>query len=131
MEAFLSIGASALSAAFADGTGKASMGARRMGAAVTCARHGAIAENRGEQARLFLDGSAQGKAFMEAARSIAPLSASFRKAGPSAAFVLGRIYEGAAKAAHDAINGDGHLKPEDRRIEADAAFHKANCALLG
>jgi hypothetical protein len=99
-------------------------------------------KNSEEQERLFWFGYNQGKKFLSALKAgkvkredIAevPVGVLLLLQGPTADFILGRVYEHASDAALETVykTGDKINSDEVQQIIADREFMKRNCKLIG
>jgi hypothetical protein len=115
---------------------------RQAWSAFECASLASVTGDVEEQERLFLFGYEQGKKFLAAAEaekisdedysSEVPIGVSLLLGGPSADFMLGRIFEGAQENALDDIyTKDLNDTNEIRKIRAENKFRDGNCQLVG
>ena len=96
-----------------------------------------------EQERLFLYGYETGKYFIESLEknkikkedfsSNVPMTVSLTLQGPSADFILGRIFEVALEYALTDVykSGDKHNSQEVQEIKATTKYQNQNCKLIG
>lgn len=115
---------------------------RRSWSAFECSALALIAGNTNEQRRLFTLGYESGKEFIEAvragkvedhhARQHAPIGMLLKMEGPTADFMLGRIWEAAFKnATKEAYDSYAKYSNESLRTQiARSEFERQNCALL-
>ena len=99
--------------------------------------------NSNEQERLFLYGYETGKYFIESLEknkikkedfsSNVPMTVSLTLQGPSADFILGRIFEVALEYALKDVykSGDKHNSQEVQEIKATTKYQNQNCKLIG
>lgn len=115
---------------------------RQAWSAFECASLASVTGDVEEQERLFLFGYEQGKKFLAAVEaekiqeedysSEVPIGVSFLLGGPSADFMLGRIFEGAQEnALEDIYTTDLNDTDEIREIRAENKFRGGNCQLVG
>ncbi len=101
-------------------------------------------KNAGEQERLFRYGYDKGKKFIEAVKANeasredilkdAPVGVLWRLQGPTADFILGRIYSAAEdEALDDVLKKDPQNMNSDevQKILVENKFRKQNCSLIG
>jgi hypothetical protein len=124
---------------------------RRAFAAFECAAYAELAGNHGEQQRLFEVGIGASREFVDALLkgqiskadilTVVPVAISNVASGPSADFIVGRIYDAVTGAAYDKVvkdDSEGVPLPVDkwltdsavRKPVATAKFDKGNCVLL-
>jgi len=113
-------------------------------AAFECAALASFARDEDEQHRLFQLGYDEGKTFLEALRngkieaedvnSTVPVGITLALEGPTADFILGRVWEGAVKNVLDKINrdfSDDHYPSSDEQAgAAKNHFSRENCGLI-
>jgi hypothetical protein len=112
-------------------------------AAFSCVALAAEAENRTEQERLFMLGYDKGKRFIEALNagrirredvdSNVPVGLVLNLQGPTPDFMLGRIYEAAARDALDLLyrqKNDAAVFEAFRKSVAESVMYRQNCRLL-
>lgn len=117
--------------------------ARATWSAFECASLASESRGKKEQERLFTFGYEQGLKFIAAMkgkqlldddlRSEAPLVLLLLLQGPTADFMLGRIYAAAEESALEDFlkSGQDLRSPEDRKLVAANKFRKQNCSLIG
>lgn len=111
--------------------------------AFECSVLASLMKDPPEQKRLFFVGYEQGKAFLDALTSgsiqrqdvyeVVPWGVATQLEGPSAEFMLGRIYASAEDEAMKEVarSADAEQPEEARRAVARVKYLKANCALVG
>lgn len=113
---------------------------RLVWAAFTCAAYAETLGDQGEQKRFvalgidagrrFVQAAIDGKLDAEAVKASTPVGVAWRMAGPSADFVVGRIFEGAFADAVDKVWEVGS-EPDAQSLQARNLCVQANCDLLG
>ena len=126
----------------ADSKGSAVM-ARATWSAFECASLASKSNNSKEQERLFLFGYDQGRKFIAAFQAgnikkehlsgEAPMMLILLREGPTADFMLGRIFEVAQESAlEDVFKSGGNFNSEETQLTlAKTKFRKLNCQLIG
>jgi hypothetical protein len=111
--------------------------------AFECSSLSSMAGNEKEERRLFELAFTQGKRFLSAfeagkvahadLRSTVPMGFLLVIAGPSADFILGRVFEGAQQnALKGIITTDGQLHSKEHQVTlAQNRFRERNCTFLG
>jgi hypothetical protein len=112
-------------------------------AAFSCVALAAEAKNTAEQERLFMLGYDKGKRFIEALNagrirredvdSNVPVGLVLNLQGPTPDFMLGRIYEAAARNALDSLyrqKSDAAVFEAFRKSVAESVMYRQNCRLL-
>ncbi len=136
--------------AFSESHQKFRLG-RVMWSAFQCSTYAELSKDQDEQARLFQDGYRTGAEFIEAVaskeisvdeiRSGVPIGVGMNLAGPSADFIIGRIFENAMRDAYDSIvREDSAGMPleinewvrddEIKEAKARTEYLKSNCELI-
>ncbi|MBK6006841.1 hypothetical protein JJB11_12140 [Ramlibacter ginsenosidimutans] len=117
--------------------------ARAVWAAFECTSLASEVSDSAEQERLFLYGYNAGKRFIAAVRahqiqeddfkSEVPWIMGLLLQGPSADFMLGRIYAAAEhEALKDVLATDGRVNRDEMKLMlAKSSFERKNCRLLG
>jgi len=121
---------------------KAQLG-RVLYSAFTCSKYASAAGKAEEANRLFKVGIQAGRKFLEAVinKEIPaadlkglPIGVTWYMQGPSVDFIIGRIYEGATKAAYDHVsrNASHELVRDDatKKLQAENRYVQSNCALI-
>ncbi len=122
-----------------------------MWAAFQCSTYAELSKNQDEKVRLSQVGHRAGTEFIEAIekneisedeiRSNVPMGVTLRFGGPSADFIIGRVFEGAVNAALDSVIKEDSagmpLKIEDwimdderQAIKAQTKYRNSNCELI-
>jgi len=122
-----------------------------MWSAFKCATYAELFGNKDEQARLFNVGYDAGKSFLKGIenqtvteaelRSKTPVIVRLLLAGPSADFIIGRVFESATGDAYDAVvSRDTNGVPLDpskwvmddelRALIARTKYHRSSCELI-
>ena len=127
----------------AEDSKELSMLGKKFYVAFGCSILAEIGGNSNEQERLFLYGYETGKYFIESLEknkikkedfsSNVPLAVSLTLQGPSADFILGRMYEVALEySLKDVYNsGDKYNSQEVQEIKAKTKYQNQNCELIG